>query len=74
MAISQRILRLFSLIKEKCIHEMEHFDWWKRATGHSLHIHDELLLNMKLLFGLLHYLNKSACFQMIHVCTLTQLE
>ena len=34
---------LFSLIKEKFIHEMEHFDWWKHLSGYSLRIRDELL-------------------------------
>ena len=38
-----RILSLFSLTKEKFIHEIEHFDWWKHLSGYSLRTRDELL-------------------------------
>ena len=34
---------VFSFIKEKFIHEIEHFDWWKHPSGYSLRMQDELL-------------------------------
>ena len=61
-AISQCILPLFSLVREKFIHEIEPFDWWKYLSGYSLRIRDELLFSMKLLFGPPHFLHRSACF------------
>ena len=65
MLADSSVLVLFSLIKEKFIHEMEHFDWLKHFSGYSLRIRDELLFNMKLLFGPPHYFRKSACFETI---------
>ena len=51
LADFQHILSLFSLIKEKFIHKIEHFDWWKHQSGYSLRICNELLFNTKLLFA-----------------------